>query len=141
MYQYQVSQYYNLYHYQLTFARSSGAVLPIDVDTETVSAVVFRRRIVAVASPELETVGAARRPRRPRRPLAIHRRTNLGTNFDSYYFFLLLPAFPSQIFLAAHFRFHGWGSVTRWAQLLITSNYYLPITAKEQSMMRAELTE
>ena len=32
------------------------------------------------------------------------------------------------------------GLVTSWAQLLITSNYYLPSTLKVQSTMRAELT-
>ena len=37
--------------------------------------------------------------------------------------------------------FHSWGLLTKWAQLLITSNYYLPSTPKDQSMMRADLTE
>ena len=37
--------------------------------------------------------------------------------------------------------FHDWDLVTRWAQLLITSNYYLPSTPKDWSTMRAELRE
>ena len=36
--------------------------------------------------------------------------------------------------------FHDWVQVTRWVQLLITSNYNRLSTSKEQSAMRAELT-
>jgi hypothetical protein len=50
----------------VTFARPAGTILSVDVDADAISSVVLRRRIVAVATPELETVGAARRPRRPR---------------------------------------------------------------------------
>ena len=49
---------------------------------------------------------------------------------------LFLPAFLlSDLFLpiiSAPTGFHDWGFVTRWAQLLITSNYYLPSTPKEE---------
>ena len=36
--------------------------------------------------------------------------------------------------------FHDWGLVTRWALLLITSNYNLPSKSKDQSTKKAELT-
>ena len=56
----------------------------------------------------------------------------------------LLPTFHCQIFflplISVLTGFHNWGLVTRWAQLLITSTYYLPSTPKDQSRMRAELT-
>ena len=48
-------------------------------------------------------------------------------NFDFFGSTFLQTAFAFQIFLASHFfaltGFHSWGLVTRWAQLLITSNY------------------
>ena len=56
-----------------------------------------------------------------------------------------LPAFLlSDLFLpliSALTGFHDCGLVTRWAQLLITSSYYLPSTPKDWSTIRAELTD
>ena len=54
------------------------------------------------------------------------------------------PLSPARSFLpliSAPTGFHNWDLVTRWAQLLITSNYYLPSTPKYRSTMRAELSE
>ena len=50
--------------------------------------------------------------------------------------FPLGPPFGPPI--SAPTGFHDWGLETRWAQLLITSSYYLPSTPKDQSTMRAE---
>ena len=57
-------------------------------------------------------------------------------NCDNVRHIFFLPfLFPScQIFLpliSAQPGFHDWGLVTRWAELLITSNYYLPSTLKD----------
>ena len=59
--------------------------------------------------------------------------------FQVFLLFLILQD------LASHFRtdwfsLMGWGLVTKCAQLLITSDYYLPSTSKDRSTMRAELT-
>ena len=67
----------------------------------------------------------------------------VGTK-DSVVLRMLSPLCPASSFLpliSAPTGFHDWGLLTRWAQLLITSNYYLPSTPKDQSTMRAELTE
>ena len=58
-----------------------------------------------------------------------------------YFFNLLSSVRPFLQLTSALTGFHVWGLVTRWAQLLITSNYYLPSTLKDQSSMRADLTE
>ena len=61
-------------------------------------------------------------------------------------FFSPLPYYPlssCQIFLpliSAPTGFHVSDLVTKWAELLITSNYYLPNTLKDCSTIRAELT-
>ena len=57
--------------------------------------------------------------------------------------FPFYPLSSCQTFLASHFHidWHYSGSITRWAQLLITSKYYLPSTQKVQSRKRAELTQ
>ena len=61
-------------------------------------------------------------------------------------FFLHLPnylLYSCQIFLpliSVPTGFNDWGLVTRWAQLMITINYYLPSKSKDQSSMRAELS-
>ena len=64
-------------------------------------------------------------------------------------FFSPLPYYPlpsCQIFLPLIFRptgFHDWGLVARWAQLQITTKYYLPSTLKDQitmSILKAVLT-
>ena len=64
------------------------------------------------------------------------------------FFFFPLPFLPafllSDLFLpliSAPTGSHDCGLVTRWAQLLITSSYYLPSTPKDWSTIRAELTE
>ena len=44
------------------------------------------------------------------------------------------PVRPFLPFISALTGFHDWGLVARWDQLLITSNYYLPSTPKDQSM-------
>ncbi len=62
---------------KLTFAGAPGAVLAVDVLSDAVPPAVLGGRVVALPSPELETVGAARRPRRPRGPLSVDGRTNL----------------------------------------------------------------
>ena len=49
--------------------------------------------------------------------------TSLSTRFPPVISFLPLISAPT--------GFHDWGLVTRWAQLLITSNYYLPSTPKD----------
>ena len=41
--------------------------------------------------------------------------------------------------ISAPTGFHNLGMATRWGQPLITSNYYLPSTPKDQSTMRSEL--
>ena len=51
-----------------------------------------------------------------------------------HHFFPLHAFLLSDLFLpliSALTGFHDWGLVTRWAQLLITSNYYLPRGGKE----------
>ena len=56
--------------------------------------------------------------------------------------FLHFPSFPARSFLpliSTPTGFHDWGLATKWAQLLITSNYYQPSTPIDQSTMRAEL--
>ena len=53
----------------------------------------------------------------------------------------LLPARSFLPLISALTGFCDWSSVTRWAQLLITSNYNLPITPKNQCTMRAALSE
>ena len=56
------------------------------------------------------------------------------------------PQFPSthfphvRPFISAPTGFHDQCLVNRWAQLLITSNYDLPRTPKDQSTRRAELS-
>ena len=53
----------------------------------------------------------------------------------------LLPSSPARSSLPlAPTGFQDLGLATRWAQLLITFNYYLPSTLKDQSTTRAELT-
>ena len=56
---------------------------------------------------------------------------------------LLATLFPpdrsSGLSFPHRLAFHDWDLVTRWAQLLITSHYYLPRTSKDQSTMKAEL--
>ena len=59
--------------------------------------------------------------------------TSLSTHFP--------PVRPFLPLISAPTGFHNWGLVTRWAQLLITSNYLLPSSRKDQSTIRAELTE
>ena len=59
--------------------------------------------------------------------------TSLSTGFPPVIPFLPLISTPT--------GFQDHGLVTRWAQLLITSSYNLPSTPKDQSTMRAELTE
>ena len=61
----------------LTFARPAGAVLAVDVFADAVSAAVLRCRVVALPTPELEAVSAARRPRSPGRPLSVDGRADL----------------------------------------------------------------
>ena len=56
----------------------------------------------------------------------------LTTRFSSCQIFLPLISAPT--------GFHDRGLVTRWAQLLITSNDFLPITSKDRSTTRAKLT-
>jgi hypothetical protein len=60
-----------------TFARSTSAVLTVDVFSDAITSAVLRRRVVALATSKLETVGAARRPRGPRGPLPVDGRTDL----------------------------------------------------------------
>ena len=61
----------------------------------------------------------------------------------SIYFILIpdthfSPARSCLPLISALTGFHNWGLVTRWAQLLITSNCYLPSTPLDQSNKRAE---
>ena len=46
------------------------------------------------------------------------------------------PVRPFLTLIFAPTGFHNWGLATRWAQPLITSNYYLPSTTKDQSTIR-----
>ena len=50
------------------------------------------------------------------------------------------PARSSTPLISAPTGIYDWGLVTRWAQLLIISNFYLPSISKDQSTMRAKLT-
>ena len=54
--------------------------------------------------------------------------TSLSTRFP--------PVRPFLHLISAPTGFYDWGLVTRWAQLLITSNYNLQSTLKDQSTMR-----
>jgi hypothetical protein len=73
---------------KLTFAGAPGAVLAVDVLSDAVPPAVLGGRVVALPSPELETVGAARRPRRPRGPLSVDGRTNLVEMLKNVIFFV-----------------------------------------------------
>ena len=65
----------------------------------------------------------------------------------SYFIFFPLPycpLFPARSplsLISAPTGSHNWGLETRWAQLLITSNYFLSSKPKVRSRMRARLTE
>ena len=65
--------------------------------------------------------------------------------FPVFYSTSLLPDIPCQIFflplIFAPTGSHNWCLVTRRAKTLITSNYYLPSTSKDQSTMSVELTD
>ena len=64
--------------------------------------------------------------------------------WPQHLFFSLFPYSrfpPARHLISALTGFFDWGLLTRWAQLLITCNYYLPSTPKDQSTTRAELTE
>ena len=53
--------------------------------------------------------------------------------FSSYPSTLFPTVRPFLPLISAPTGFYDWGLVTRWAQLLLTSNYYLPSTPKDRS--------
>ena len=60
-------------------------------------------------------------------PITIVFPTSLCTHFH--------PVRPFLPLISAPTGFHDWDLVTRWAQLLITSNYFLPSKEKEEKQM------
>ena len=96
----------------LTFTRSPGTVLPIDVDPHAVATSVFGRRIATFTTSKLQTVRAAGGPRGPRGPLPVHRGADLVAG-------LLLDRRP----LA------GWTPIDRGRVVALAGSFANPATA------------